>query len=295
MAGRRAEAGSSSPLPRAFQPSAASPLVSSETAASAADRRPRRKVPPPRPFQMPGSGSRRKLGGIFCLRPAHDGTDCQAKWRNAHAPPSVFHDAGSVAVLLVRARGDRPLHAKPAATSTPAPVELSGTALLDAPPMALDCAAALLLEPESGQIIFEMNADSPRAVASVTKVMTILLTLEAIDDGRVALDDVVTISESAAGMGGSQVLLDVGETQTVDVLLKSMIVGSANDGRRRAGRSALRIRRTVRRPDERARAAARHGRHALRQLHRPAGRRPAHDRPRRRADVGGDVLAPALL
>lgn len=117
----------------------------------------------------------------------------------------------------------------PQPTSTPAPVELSGTALLDAPPMALDCAAALLLEPESGQIIFEMNADSPRAVASVTKVMTILLTLEAIDDGRVALDDVVTISESAAGMGGSQVLLDVGETQTVDVLLKSMIVGSAND------------------------------------------------------------------
>ena len=117
----------------------------------------------------------------------------------------------------------------PQPTSTPAPIELSGTALLDAPPMALDCAAALLLEPESGQIIFEMNADSPRAVASVTKVMTILLTLEAIDDGRVALDDVVTISESAAGMGGSQVLLDVGETQTVDVLLKSMIVGSAND------------------------------------------------------------------
>ena len=107
--------------------------------------------------------------------------------------------------------------------------DLSKAALLDAPPMKLGCASALLMEPESGQIIFEMNADSPRAVASVTKIMTILLTLEAIDAGRITPDDVVTISESAAGMGGSQVLLDVGERQTIDILLKSMIVGSAND------------------------------------------------------------------
>ena len=120
------------------------------------------------------------------------------------------------------------------ATATPSPAppslpELSGQALLDASPMKLNCASALLLEPESGQIIFEMNADAPRAVASVTKVMTILLTLEALDAGRIAVDDRVTISETAAGMGGSQVLLDVGETQTIDTLLKSMIVGSAND------------------------------------------------------------------
>ena len=120
------------------------------------------------------------------------------------------------------------------ATAAPSPAppslpELSGEALLDAPPMKLNCASALLLEPESGQIIFEMNADAPRAVASVTKVMTILLTLEALDAGRIAVDDRVTISGAAAGMGGSQVLLDVGESQTIDVLLKSMIVGSAND------------------------------------------------------------------
>ena len=92
-----------------------------------------------------------------------------------------------------------------------------------------DCAAAMLLEPESGQILFEMNADAPRAVASVTKVMTILLTLEAIEQGRISVDQSVAISEKASGMGGSQVLLDTGEVQTVDVLLKSMIVGSAND------------------------------------------------------------------
>jgi len=118
-----------------------------------------------------------------------------------------------------------------AAPETPPPTApiLSGTPLLDAPPMALQCASAMLIEPESGQIIFEMNADTPRPVASVTKVMTILLTLEAIDAGRITPEDRVTVSKEAAGMGGSQVLLDVGESQTIEVLLKSMIVGSAND------------------------------------------------------------------
>lgn len=120
----------------------------------------------------------------------------------------------------------------PEATSEPEgdpTPELSVAPLMDAPPISLNCASALLVEAQSGQIIFEMNADAPRAVASVTKVMTILLTLEALESGRIALDDSVTISESASGMGGSQVLLDTGETQTIDILLKSMIVGSAND------------------------------------------------------------------
>ena len=117
---------------------------------------------------------------------------------------------------------------KTQATPDAAP-RLSDSPLLEAPPIQLNCAAALLVEAESGQIIFEMNADSPRPVASVTKVMTILLTLEALEQGRIALDQTVTVSAKAAGMGGSQVLLDVNETQTVEVLLKSTIVGSAND------------------------------------------------------------------
>lgn len=107
--------------------------------------------------------------------------------------------------------------------------QISKAPLLEIPPMNLNCGAALLLEPESGQIIFEMNADVARPVASVTKVMTILLTLEAIEQGRIQPDQTTVISESAAGMGGSQVLLDVGEVQTVSLLLKSAIVGSAND------------------------------------------------------------------
>ena len=107
--------------------------------------------------------------------------------------------------------------------------QLSASPLMDAPPINLNCGSALLAEMNSGQVLFEMNADIQRPVASVTKVMTILLTLEAIQDGRIQPEQTCVISEEAAGMGGSQVLLDVGETQSVDVLLKSMIVGSAND------------------------------------------------------------------
>ena len=118
----------------------------------------------------------------------------------------------------------------PVPTQAPAAApELSAAPLLDAPPIALSCAAAILVEPESGQVLFEQNADVPRPVASVTKVMTILLALEALAQGRVSLEDEFSVSQAAAGMGGSQVLLDVGEVQPFSVLLKSAIVGSAND------------------------------------------------------------------
>ena len=106
---------------------------------------------------------------------------------------------------------------------------LSDAPLLEAPPIHPACAAMLLAEADSGQVIFQMNADSPRPVASVTKVMTILLALEALDADRLTPQQVVTVSQAAAGMGGSQVLLDVNERQTVDTLLRCMIVGSAND------------------------------------------------------------------
>ena len=135
-------------------------------------------------------------------------------------------------VLASSARGEAPgLDLSPTASPTPAPdlPPVSEGPLLEVPPLHPDCAAALLMEADSGQIIFQMNADSQRAVASITKVMTILLTLEQLDEGRVSPEDAVTVSQAAAGMGGSQVLLDVNERQTVDTLLKCMIVGSAND------------------------------------------------------------------
>lgn len=120
----------------------------------------------------------------------------------------------------------------PSPTAAPESPRLSPVSqgpLLEVPPIHPDCAATLLMEADSGQIIFQMNADTPRPVASVTKVMTILLTLEQLDAGRLSPNDAVTVSEAAAGMGGSQVLLDVNERQTVDTLLRCAIVGSAND------------------------------------------------------------------
>ncbi len=117
--------------------------------------------------------------------------------------------------------------AEPEPAADPTPVAVAP--LLEAPPFQCECAAMLLMEADTGQIIFEMNADSPRPVASITKVMTILLTLEALDQGRLKADDVVAVSPEAAGMGGSQVLLDAGERQSVSTLLKCAIVGSAND------------------------------------------------------------------
>ena len=134
-------------------------------------------------------------------------------------------------MLLAPAAGNAELTlTTPAPTPAPAaPPALSAAPLLETPPIELPCAAAILVEPQSGQVLFAQNADTPRPVASVTKVMTILLALEALSQGRVSLEDEFSISQAAAGMGGSQVLLDVGEVQPFSVLLKSAIVGSAND------------------------------------------------------------------
>lgn len=96
-------------------------------------------------------------------------------------------------------------------------------------PFTLTSPSVILTEPRTGKVIFEKNADERRPVASVTKVMTILLTLEAIDDGRVSLGDSVTVSARASGMGGSQVFLDANKNYKLRDLLKSVIVASAND------------------------------------------------------------------
>ena len=96
-------------------------------------------------------------------------------------------------------------------------------------PITLTSPSAILCEASTGQVIFEKNADERRPVASVNKVMTILLTLEAVDEGRVSLEDQVTVSLRAASMGGSQAFLDAGERYKLSELLKTVIVASAND------------------------------------------------------------------
>ena len=89
--------------------------------------------------------------------------------------------------------------------------------------------AALLMEKTTGQILFAQNEHEKLEPASVTKIMTLLLTMDAIDSGALAYDDVVTVSANAAGMGGSQVFLAEGEQITVEELLKSVCVSSGND------------------------------------------------------------------
>lgn len=89
--------------------------------------------------------------------------------------------------------------------------------------------SAILMEAAGGTVIWEKDADTRRAPASVTKVMTLLLIFDALEEGRITLEDEVQTSEYAASMGGSQVFLEPGETQTVDTLIKCIAVSSAND------------------------------------------------------------------
>lgn len=89
--------------------------------------------------------------------------------------------------------------------------------------------AVILMETESGTVLTEKNADIARPIASVTKIMTLLLIFEAIDSGKIKLTDTVTVSEYAASMGGSQVFLEAGETQDVDTMIKCISISSAND------------------------------------------------------------------
>lgn len=89
--------------------------------------------------------------------------------------------------------------------------------------------SAILMEASTGKIIYEKDADTRRPPASVTKIMTLLLIFDALADNRIALEDEVQTSEHAASMGGSQVFLEPGETQTVDTMIKCIAVASAND------------------------------------------------------------------
>lgn len=89
--------------------------------------------------------------------------------------------------------------------------------------------SAILIEASTGQVIFEQDASVRRSPASITKIMTLLLTMEQIEAGKVSLEDEVLVSEYASSMGGSQVYLAQGEVQTLDTMLKCIAVSSGND------------------------------------------------------------------
>lgn len=87
----------------------------------------------------------------------------------------------------------------------------------------------ILMDYDTGKVMAEHNADEPYPIASVTKIMTMLICMESINSGKISMDDVVTASEYACKMGGSQIYLEPGEQMSVSELLKSIAVGSAND------------------------------------------------------------------
>ena len=105
-----------------------------------------------------------------------------------------------------------------------APVKTESSAALQ-----LNAKSVLLMEASTGEILYESNADQKLPEASVTKVMTMLLTMEALDSGKIKYTDMVRCSEYAASMGGSQVFLSPGEEMSVDELLKAITVASGND------------------------------------------------------------------
>ncbi len=109
-------------------------------------------------------------------------------------------------------------------TAVPAAVSLDATADLGLP-----VKAAVLMSEDTGEVLYKQNMDVPMPMASITKIMTMLLVFEEVDKGNIALTDLVKVSEHAASMGGSQVWLDPSESFTVDEMLRAVCVASAND------------------------------------------------------------------
>lgn len=102
-------------------------------------------------------------------------------------------------------------------------------ALADTPAISVNAKAALLMEASTGRVLYEENSHEALPPASVTKIMTMLLAMEAIDSGQLSFDDIVTASENAKRMGGSTIFLDTGEQMSVHDLMKGIAVASGND------------------------------------------------------------------
>lgn len=97
------------------------------------------------------------------------------------------------------------------------------------PDFALTSKSAILMEASTGTVIFEQNADEALRPASITKIMTLILIFDALEAGKIKMDDLVTTSAYAKSMGGSQVFLEEGEQQTVETLIKCIVIASGND------------------------------------------------------------------
>ena len=109
------------------------------------------------------------------------------------------------------------------------PASAEGEVAVDSAALTLNCEAAVLMEATTGTVLYEQNADKALPPASVTKIMTLLLVMEAIDSGALKWDDTVTCSANASKMGGSQIFLKEGEQMSVRDMVKSVVIASAND------------------------------------------------------------------
>ena len=109
------------------------------------------------------------------------------------------------------------------------PIDSSVTDAAIGQKLEINAKSAILLEPYTGEILYEMNSSEKLPPASITKIMSLLLIMEAIDKNTLSVEDVVTASEHACSMGGSQIWLEPGESMTVDDLLKATVIASAND------------------------------------------------------------------
>ncbi len=140
----------------------------------------------------------------------------------------VFSLCVSAQTWLVETEAGEDVNALITGADAPKWAETAASASTDGAPT-VGGKGNILIEMDTGTVLFEKDADAPLPIASVTKIMTLLLIMEAMDDGRLAPTDVVTCSPEAAKYGGSQIWLEPGETMTADDLLKAIAVVSAND------------------------------------------------------------------
>lgn len=137
----------------------------------------------------------------------------------------IFGAFAGGAVLVPR---HEPIVIDPASVVTAGDTSVSGKAAKA--PFAVEAKGAVLIDASTGEVLFEQDSHEKLPLASVTKVMTMLLVMEAVESGKISLDDQVTISERAASMGGSQMYMEPGETHTVAQLMEGVAMASANDG-----------------------------------------------------------------
>jgi len=146
-------------------------------------------------------------------------------WIYVMTIPGVLQ--GNAATAVTRNLGERPEFG-----DTGEVVEAVGSQVLsenDQPNFGITAKSAVLMEASTGAVIYALNEDEQLPLASITKIMTLILIFEALDAGRITLADSVTTSAYAKSMGGSQVFLEEGEVQSVETMIKCIVVASAND------------------------------------------------------------------